>query len=87
VKWKLAPPTDESKFPRGWHLYHGDQHLGSVVGEYVPTEPVHGDVIVVWRWRLSSGRTSNTTFTDELAAQDALEALLARQQAPPRGPL
>lgn len=77
MHWRLAPATDESKFPRGWHLVADGAILGSVCGEYAPVEPAAGDVcFALWRWRLPNGRTG-CAYKCEEEAKAALEARLA----------
>lgn len=83
-RWRMAPPTNESKFPRGWHLMGNDESgktvlLGSVCGEYVEVSAPDGEGYVSWRWRLPSGRISAIQYAEEADAKAALEQYLRRR--------
>lgn len=78
----MAAATDESKFPRGWHLMGSDPSgkttlLGSVCGAYV--EAPDGDSYVSWTWRIPAGKTSAVQYTQESDAKAALEQYLRRK--------
>ena len=74
--WNLAAPTDEGKFPRGWHLMGvstdgGTTMLGSVCGQYVEQG-------ASWQWRVLGGKTGAIKYTEEHLAKEALEEYLRR---------